>query len=212
MTAYNYFQRGYELRRDGVLEDAVTALSKAVELEPENGKFLNERGMAYCDAGDLDRAAEDFSAAIALKKRGAAALLNRANVYRLKGDTGKALADLDEVVRIAPGFETAHYFRGQIYFGLGEYEKAIAASTQVMDTVKTNAEKLDKRYKRAGRLFSEGGPSGGPWFDTSQYYTRRGEAYRAAGDDEHAFLDANHALELKPEDIDARLLRGRLYT
>ncbi|MDR2478764.1 MAG: tetratricopeptide repeat protein [Treponema sp.] len=67
MTAYTYFQQGRELRQRGALGEAVAALSQALELEPENGKFLNERGMAYFDAGDLDRAIQDFSAAIALK-------------------------------------------------------------------------------------------------------------------------------------------------
>jgi hypothetical protein len=96
-TAQIYFQQGHELCVDGALEDAVTALSKALELEPENGKFLNERGMAYFDGGDLDRAIQDFSAAIALKKNGAEALVNRANTYRQQDDTEKALGHVSQI-------------------------------------------------------------------------------------------------------------------
>jgi hypothetical protein len=94
ITAYNYFQQGCELHVYGAWGDAVT-LSKAAELEPGSGIFLNERGMAYLNAGDLDPRHTGLYRRHRPQKNHAEAPVNRA-----KGDDEHALLDAKYALEI----------------------------------------------------------------------------------------------------------------
>jgi tetratricopeptide (TPR) repeat protein len=84
-----------------VLEAAVAAYSKVIELEPgHNGGWCN-RGVAYQRLGQWQKAHDDFSRAIQLVPTHLYALWGRAEVHGTTGQWAMAIADYDKAIEAA---------------------------------------------------------------------------------------------------------------
>jgi len=92
------------------LDEAVTAYSKVMALEPtHNGAWFN-RGLAYQKLGQWQKALDDYSGAIRLVPDHLYALMGRAQVHTATGQWAKARADYEKAVEAArkrPGGEQA---------------------------------------------------------------------------------------------------------
>ena len=87
-------------RRDFV--PALAALSKAIELSPNEPEFYYQRANAYWANNQADLALADFDHVIALKQDFLPAYLPRAEIKLAKQDEQGALADLESVDALAP--------------------------------------------------------------------------------------------------------------
>ncbi len=66
--AYNYL--GYMFAEEGIhLEESVSLIEKALELEPDNGAFVDSLGWAYYRLGRLDEALHELQRAVTLVKK-----------------------------------------------------------------------------------------------------------------------------------------------
>ncbi len=81
-------------------QQAIAYLSSAIELDPENARLYNERGLAHIDEYQIREAAEDLSTAIALRPDFAEAYHNRGVVLIKDGKMYAAKKDFQMAARL----------------------------------------------------------------------------------------------------------------
>lgn len=95
-------RRGAALASRREFDQAVTVLTRACELAPENPEYLYQRGMVYWQLKQPDPAMADFDQALTLKPNNLPTLIARAQLLIQRGDNDRAIADLDAADAIAP--------------------------------------------------------------------------------------------------------------
>lgn len=97
------FALSVDYHRRGMLEDAVRAYSRALNLDPTNPDIYNNLGVALRSQGKLGASAACYRRSLILRPNHAATLANLGNVLRDQGDVAGAMAIFSEAVRAAPG-------------------------------------------------------------------------------------------------------------
>ena len=93
-------------RQAGRAKEAVAALEKAVQLNPERADLHNQLGIAYRSAGDFAKAKASYERSIALDAKHADATLNLGILYDLYlWDGARALELYDRYLQLSPGDE-----------------------------------------------------------------------------------------------------------
>jgi tetratricopeptide (TPR) repeat protein len=95
-NAKTFTDYGYILLKTDNANDAITALSKAIDLDPKFGVAYLNRGMALAEIGRLSESIEDSTIAIELLTKNAekaGALFNRGLAYRMLSNDEKAAED-----------------------------------------------------------------------------------------------------------------------
>jgi len=101
-----WLSEGANLIKEGKYKEAIDALNKAVEMDPNCAEAYFNRGLAYGKLGRHEKAIEDFSEAIKLNPNYADAYYNRAAAYFYLKKYSKTMEDCNEVIEIAsPGSE-----------------------------------------------------------------------------------------------------------
>jgi tetratricopeptide (TPR) repeat protein len=89
-----YINRGLAYCQKGQYDQAISDLSKAIEINPRLPHAYNNRGWAYIKKLQYDQALSDFNKTIKIDPRFAEAYFNRAVVYFLKKKYDKSLVDV----------------------------------------------------------------------------------------------------------------------
>ena len=63
----SHYEKSEEYYEDGKYDLAVTAFSKAIQLDPDDASAYHERGASYADLGQYQTAIADFTKAIQLE-------------------------------------------------------------------------------------------------------------------------------------------------
>jgi tetratricopeptide (TPR) repeat protein len=92
--ARDYESTGRAYLNQGRIEEALQALSRAIELDPASATALNARGYAYLRIRKLDLALADFSKAISLNPDYGNAYQNRGAARKLNGDRDGSIEDI----------------------------------------------------------------------------------------------------------------------
>ena len=185
VKAFTYIRRGFAYVEKGNSSQAITDLTKAVELDPNYAFAYYSRGRTYDKKGDFDLAIADFTKALELDPN-AFAYLSRGRTYDKKGDLDLAIADLTKAVELDPNYAFAYYFRGRTYDKKGDLDLAIADFTKALE--------LNPNYALT--------------------YLCRAFEYSRKGDLDLAIADLNKMLELKSSGTarsGALFLRGTVY-
>jgi Flp pilus assembly protein TadD len=95
-TAEESIKQGKEALNAKQYEQAIAKFSEAIKLNPESTQAFNNRGIAYCNKGDLDLAIADFSRVVELDPKFGKAYNNRAVAYFMKGERDLARLDVDK--------------------------------------------------------------------------------------------------------------------
>lgn len=106
-------------------ERAISSLTKAININPNNPGAYQYRGWAYMEKGDHERALADLSHAIELDRKEDAYLLTRGLAYYRKQDYANALANFDQAVWIDSNSALNYFWRGIFYFKKGDLDNAI---------------------------------------------------------------------------------------
>jgi tetratricopeptide (TPR) repeat protein len=94
---------GNTLMNKGAPDDAMTEYTKAIELDPKNATYWQQRGWNYLwKLRDYDKARLDSSEAIRLYPKFSQALCDRAVAYRELHQYDKCLGDLDKIIGLEP--------------------------------------------------------------------------------------------------------------
>ena len=117
-TFYSYYGLGN-------YQEAVDDFSKAIELDPKNGKAYYNRAIVYGALGRNKDAIEDGTRAIELNPKDANAYINRGIDYIGIGNYGKAVADLNKAIELNAQDAAAYYARGYAHQKLSTFERAL---------------------------------------------------------------------------------------
>lgn len=131
------------LLSDGRLDEALHALSRAIDLDPTLGVAHYNRGLAHYlkEAGrlspdpqaELRLAIQDFDRALELGISDALLFRNRGNAYSRKGDVTSALTDYARAIALEPSNPLAYLNRAEVYENTLQKERAIADYKAVLD-------------------------------------------------------------------------------
>jgi tetratricopeptide (TPR) repeat protein/predicted aspartyl protease len=132
--AADYGRRGAAFASRREFDQALTALSRACELAPDNPQYPYQRGMVYWQLKQPTPAMADFDRALKLKPDNLPALLARAQLSLQRGDKVVARADLDAADAIAPKEADERYQMAYAYAGADRLAPAVAQLTLWIDS------------------------------------------------------------------------------
>jgi tetratricopeptide (TPR) repeat protein len=118
--------RGYISAKAKKWDEAISNLTEAVRLNPQDVESSFNLGNVYFTEGDFDSAITYYTKVIGLRTNSSTVYDNRGIAYARKGDYARALADFGEAIRISPGYERAYYNRGKCFADTKEFDKAMA--------------------------------------------------------------------------------------
>ena len=100
VQAGEFYKRARFLQRSGRLEDAKVLYNKALMLDSNSVKALNDLGVAYMQGRDYVEAQESFEQAIQRKPDYVDAYYNLACLYALKGEKIRSLNHLKKAISL----------------------------------------------------------------------------------------------------------------
>ena len=119
-----HFYRGQAFSQLYRNEEAEQALAKALELEPENARYLDEYGASLINNGKYQDAYEAIDKAVKLEPLNGEYIGDRGLVLYLLNRPGEALPELERAIELAPDYANAYYFAAIIQQGLGAFQEA----------------------------------------------------------------------------------------
>ena len=121
-----YYYRGLALSQLSRNEEAEQAYAKAVELEPENARYLIEYGMTMAFfAGKYQDAYEAVDMAVSLEPLNGEYAGDRGFVLYLLNRHDEALVELERAIELDPDYDNAYYFAAIVQHELGAFEEAV---------------------------------------------------------------------------------------
>ena len=202
---------------DQPYQTALTKLTRAIDLDPNNAEAIGERGETYRLMGRYEEALTDLTRAIDLDPKYAWAFASRGATYRQMGRYEEALTDLTRAIDLDPKYAWAFASRGAAYRQMGRYEEALTDLTRAIDLDPKYAWAIGERgaaYQRMGR-YEEALTDLTRAIDLDPKYAwaigERGETYRMMGRYEEALTDLTRATELNPTAAWTASGRGRIY-
>ena len=112
MADRQYYNLGLIAMKNGNFREALKEFTKATEINGDECKYYNDRGVAYKRLGELDKALADYNKSLEINPHYTNALNNRGVVYLEKGRYDQALADFQEALKYG-GLE------GKIFTNIG---------------------------------------------------------------------------------------------
>jgi tetratricopeptide (TPR) repeat protein len=185
VKANECFKNGIYAAENKDYKQAIEYFTQAIELDPKDARFYNNRGDAKFQLKQHKEAIKDYDKVIELgsKNEYPSAYINRGDAkFELK-QYYEAIKDYDEVIELDLGFEELYYKRGVARFEIKQYHEAIED-------------------------FSIALGLGSP---VPKYYNNRGNAKLELKQYLEAIEDYDKAIELKPEYAGAYYNRGVAY-
>ncbi len=128
-----YYLRGNRYYHKGAFDRAISAYSRAINLDATYVLAFINRGSAYTAKGHYDRALADYGRAIELDASDPVTFFNRGNAFRKRREYERALSDYTQAIRLDPKDPDAYFNRGEVYRRLGRLEEAAADFYKVID-------------------------------------------------------------------------------
>jgi tetratricopeptide (TPR) repeat protein/CHAT domain-containing protein len=155
---------GSELAYDKAIAD----YSRAIQIDPANVVYLENRGISYRLSKRYGAALRDFNKAIGMDAGRVSLFNSRGHVFFELGEYANAADDYGSAVKLAPGVALYYENRGDSYRKLKDWERAFPD------------------YNEAVRLESE----------NPARFNARGVAYHESGDYDKAIADFDQAIAL----------------
>lgn len=152
LNATEWFDKGYVAGNAGNWAEALTALSKAIELNPQFAMAYYNRGVAYRKLGNTNQAIKDYNKAIELNPQDAKAYVNRGVAYGELGNTNQAIKDYNRAIELNPKYAMAYNNRGITYGKLGNLNQAIKDLNKAIELNPQLAEAHANRGVAYGKL------------------------------------------------------------
>jgi tetratricopeptide (TPR) repeat protein len=212
----NNFNAGNKNFEEKQYPQAIAEYSRAIELNPKQPAFYENRGYAYLAMQRLDEANNDFTKAIELAPKDDRAYLGRVQVYLQQRQYDLAAADADKAIEVKPDNASAYTFRGFSNVGLQQWDKAAADFTTAIQKNPNDWQNYDQRalayrtlknYEPAIADYTaaiEKNPNASTTGlgSVAMEYARRGYTYALMTQYEKAIADYQQALKLDPSDVD----------
>ena len=146
--AAGYGRRGAAFASRREFDQALTALSRACELAPDNSEYLYQRGMVYWRMQQPTPAMTDFDQALKIQPNNLSALIARAQLLLQRGDKDLAAHDLETADAAAPKEADERYQMAYVYAGADRLAPAIAQLSLWIDSHPDDARLPDALNRR----------------------------------------------------------------
>ncbi len=206
LLAETYHGLGQALKEMGDTAGAQSNFQKATELDYQNAQYLADLGAVLVDLGAADIAVKILDRAIELDEELAAAYSARGRAHGLLAQSSSqeldlAFQDFGRAIELDPDDEKIPYSMGLVAFQTKQYEQAIAAFSRSIETEARLAEAAGESpdyaepiTARALALIEVA--------KVTDVVEKQAEIYRLA------IADANGALLIEPNSVNAVLIRG----
>jgi tetratricopeptide (TPR) repeat protein len=140
-------------RLKGSLDEALTSLDRALELQPRAAFALATKGQVLASLGRQDEATKALTAALEIDPDLSWARAALAEAFRLQGDYVSALDELDKVATDGRELAWLRGTRGQVLAALGRQEEALAElrAAWALEQSPWIADELSSSLGRTGR-------------------------------------------------------------
>ncbi len=112
MSDRQQYNAGLVAMKNGNFREALQNFTKAAEMNPNEFKYYNDRGVAHKRLGDLEKALADYNKSLEINPHYTNALNNRGVIHLEQGRYDEALADFQEALKYG-GLE------GKIFTNIG---------------------------------------------------------------------------------------------
>ncbi len=134
------FDRGVALRTAKDLQGALTALSYAIQVDPNYSEAWRQRGLTYNDLGRSAEAMAEVNQAIKIDPRNAKAYYSRGYLKYVQKDYEGGIADTTRAIEMDPQFSNAFMNRGIYKLRLGDFPGAAADVERALQVDPRNAD------------------------------------------------------------------------
>jgi tetratricopeptide (TPR) repeat protein len=124
-AAADFSRRGGAMASRGDYDHALTALSRACELAPDNPEYFFQRSQLYLQMENQVLAGKDLDQTLKLNPRHVAALVSRAELLLESGDVTGGTADLDAANRAATKQEDLRFEMAEAYESADRLSSAV---------------------------------------------------------------------------------------
>lgn len=100
--AAQHISTGNSFAKSGNYQAALSELTTAIAVDPENARAYKLRGHVYYVLGDYTKSLADLDYVVALTPTSANAYCDRAIANSAAGNHGQALVDIDQALKIQP--------------------------------------------------------------------------------------------------------------
>jgi tetratricopeptide (TPR) repeat protein len=213
-TAEDYLNEGIEFYDNCLYDQAITAFTNAIKINPKLDEAFIGRGTAYTHKGMLDLAISDFNQAIKINPQNHKAYTGRACIYGYKGLIDQAISDNSKAIKLNPYHAPAYYSRALSYVKKREFDKAWEDFCKAESLgIKAPSEIIEVIEKASGKRITQtkpGLPRQQPP-SSGQALLEQGEKFYKAGDYEKAAETFKQAIRLKPDFAEAHACLGAVY-
>jgi tetratricopeptide (TPR) repeat protein len=166
--------------------------------------FLDNRGTALYNKGQMDLALADYSEAIRLQPNYAFAYNNRGRILEERGEYDRALSDYNTAIRLVTNQPVMFNGRGNVWFDKSEFNRALADYDEAIRLDPNYADAFNGQgntlkglgdFDRAIDSFSTAirlNPG------NSYFYTGRAATWQEKGEFERAIADYTMAIRFNP--------------
>lgn len=150
-SAIGYFMLGAAFERAGQRAQAVAALRRALEIEPDFHAALNYLGYTLAEKGEnLDEALSLAQRAVALDPDNGSYVDSLGWAYYQLGRHEQARGYLERAARLEPADATLQEHLGDVYVALGQNDRAREAYRRALELGEDNAEQVRRKLDGLG--------------------------------------------------------------
>ena len=132
-TSSEWLMRGNGYFKDGKMDKAVQAYTRAEQLNSKRADVYNARGAAYFFNGQYALAQADFIKSLQLNPYQADAYTALSSALAAQGDFQNALQLINQSITLNPSKPETYFTRGGINFMLEQYEQAVYDYSMVLN-------------------------------------------------------------------------------
>lgn len=167
----------------------VNTLNKEIVANPKNASLYFERGRKYYEERHYKESLSDFLRAAKLDPKNSRAFYWASRVYFNEGDFDKTLEYINRALELNPTYREAIAARAAVKSKQGFLKESNEDYTKLLSLMPAN----DRSDTKLACL------------------TNRSNNYHLMGMEKEALADAQSALEISPDDLDARLCRAEVW-
>lgn len=205
------------LYNQGRGEEGLPLIESAIRLRPEKAEYYIMRGRIHRMMKNLDLALRDFDQAIRHAPKNAEAYYRRAGARADASRLAEAELDYNKAIELDANYVGAYVDRGVLFcellgyaaLGIADFRRALAIDP-AFAIARENLDAVLKREKADEATIAELTSLLEKEPENADALSRRGHAYRIAGDPVKATADLEAAIRLAPNDVMPLLERLRL--
>jgi tetratricopeptide (TPR) repeat protein len=162
------------------LSSAITAFTRAIEINGTQPEYYISRAKAYSGLRKYDLAVSDLIKALDIEPDNFPLYFERSRLYDLISNYNRAMDDIDFYIKLFPDDIQAMFFKGQIYYDQANYLKALEIFNKCLSKDQSEAD----------------------------FFVARANTYLKTNTFKYAIQDYGMALDLDPRNPDTYLNRG----